>query len=195
MIDPDNTLLSQYANSPRLTALLELFMEWVDPTADFSLFYSQVLDLKTATRYGLETWGRIVGISGVVQTRTTPLFFGFAEAGPYESAGFEETGAGGPFYDTVSPLVTPVTLDDDQFRLLILAKALYNITDGSIPSINRILMAIFGDDGNAWVSDDGNMVMTIHFDYILDIVAYGIVTTAGVMPKPAGVQLQIETPL
>lgn len=185
--------ISQYANSPRITALLDLFNEWIDPAADFLDFYAKVMKLDTAQGYGLDVWGRIVGVQRVIQIPVVPHYFGFAEAGEYVVGGFAETGDLGPFWDGSSPLTYPYTLPDADYRLLIQAKALYNITDGSIPAINRILMTLFGDQGDAWAEDNGNMRMTYHFDFAPSDVEYAIITKSGVLPKPVGVSLNVVT--
>ena len=186
-------IVSQYVNSPRMTALMDLFNEWLDPGTDFMTFYAGVMRLDTAGTYGLDVWGRIVGVQRVIQIPVVPHFFGFAEAGKYVVGGFSETGDDGPFWDGALPLTYPYTLPNDDFRLLIKAKALYNITDGSIPAINRLLMTLFGERGDCWVEDNGGMLMTYHFDFTPTDVEYAIITKSGVLPKPVGVALNVVT--
>jgi hypothetical protein len=48
-------------------------------------------------------------------------------------------------------------LTDPVYRQLILAKAAFNITDGSTRAINAILMTLFADRGNCWVTDGRNV--------------------------------------
>ena len=46
-----------------------------------------------------------------------------------------------------------VTLSDDEYRLLILAKAATNITSCTIPAINSIMLALFPNRGNCYVQE------------------------------------------
>lgn len=188
-----DTIISQYANSPIIGALSADFNTWVDPSADFDQFYNLVMDLDTAGSYGLGVWGRIVGVTNVIQIPIRPLFFGFAEAGPYHVGGFAESTHPGAFYDGSSAVTSPYTLPDASYRLLIFAKALYNITDGSIPAINKILLTLFAGRGDCWVSDDGNMTLTYRFSFVLTDIEYAIVTQSGVLPKPVGVSFNVVT--
>jgi hypothetical protein len=99
---------SEYANSDALTALLQSFAEAAGQTQNFDAFYDQMLNLNTASGYGLDCWGRIVGVNRVLQVANTQ-YFGFAEAGdalPLGDArfqgwtayfGFAEAGDASPF--------------------------------------------------------------------------------------------------
>lgn len=202
------TIISQYANSPILTQLIENVFDYLDQTKNFDAFFDLIMNVDTAQGYGLDVWGRIVGVNRVVQT-TVGNWFGFAEAtpGPY-------TFGQGAFYSG-APLTSNFALSDQSYRLLIFAKAAANITDGSIPSINRILMSLFPNRGNAYVTDgvllgdyfgyaeanangfdqqefyDGEalprMQMTYTFKFDLSPVELAIVQNSGVLPKPTGV--------
>ncbi len=70
------TIASQFATSPRLLALLENFNEYVDPSADLEQFYQQVWDLSTAVGYGLDVWGRIVGVTRSFTYQSTTYTLG-----------------------------------------------------------------------------------------------------------------------
>jgi 5,10-methylene-tetrahydrofolate dehydrogenase/methenyl tetrahydrofolate cyclohydrolase len=66
-----------------------------------------------------------------------------------------------------------------------------NISNGSIKSINSILMSLFGESGNAYCTDGGDMTMTYHFDFELTPVQAAIVGQSNVLPKPVGVASSI----
>lgn len=57
------TILSQYANSPTLMQLIENMNGYLDPSVDLEAFYSWVWDLDTAEGFGLDIWGKILGLS------------------------------------------------------------------------------------------------------------------------------------
>ena len=180
------TVISQYANSPVILKLVENFATYVDPTANIDAFYKLIWDIDTAVGYGLDVWGRIVGVSRVL---FIPVdggdFFGFDEA--TDAFGFGQT----PFFQTGGVLTQNFALSDDAYRRLILATALANISDGSIPSINQILINLFNQYGNCYVVDNNDMTMTYTFGSQLSPVDFAIVTQSGVLPRPAGVAATI----
>jgi len=179
------TVLSQYANSPVLLALIENFADYVDPTVNFDAFYALVFDVNTAAGYGLDVWGRIVGVSRILQLPAPSAYFGFSESTDGHS--FNEA----IFYGG-GTLTNNFALSDDAYRRLILAKALANICDGSIPAINQILINLFaGAYGNCYATDGGNMTMTYTFGAALSPVDFAIVSQSGVLPRPVGVSATI----
>jgi hypothetical protein len=183
------TIISQYSNAATINALIKDFNTWIDPSSNIDAFYNMMMNLDTAQGYGLDCWGRIVGVQRVLQISTVS-FFGYEEAlpgsYPYNSA---------PFY-TGEPTTSNYSLSDDAFRTLIIAKALANITDGSIKSINKILLTLFPGRGNCYVIDNENMTMTYKFEFQLQPYEISIVETSGVLPRSTGVQsnVVIEAP-
>lgn len=188
MEELDQTVVSQYSNSPRIDALVALFNAAVGTNFLFELFYNSVWNIDTATGYGLDIWGRIVGINRVV-TITTGEYFGFSgPAGP-SGVPFNQ----GIFYDGEA-LTTNFALSDEAYRLLILAKAAANITDGSIRSFNQILLNLFPNRGNSWVQDNQDMTLTIRFSFTLRPFEDAVVRNSGVLPIPTGVTPLISYP-
>lgn len=178
-----DTVISQYANSPILTQLLQDFNDYIDPTIDVDNFFDMIFNIDTAVGYGLDVWGRRVGVSRTL-TVTTANFFGFAQAAPT----VDTFGPGGisPFFAGI-PATNNFLLPDAAFRTLIFAKALANISDGSIPAINQLLLNLFPNRGNCFVTDGGDMTMTYTFLFGLTPVEAAIVASSGVLPKPVGV--------
>lgn len=186
------TVIAQYANSPRLITLIQNFDQYLDQTENFDNFYDDIWNIATAKGYGLDVWGRIVGVSRVIQIPGTAEYFGFEEAGT-GNVNSNPWGPGGiyPFYNGV-PNSNNFALSDDAFRLLIYAKALSNISDGSIKSINQILINLFPDQGgNAFCTDGLDMTMTYTFNWKLTPVQLAIVSQTGILPKPVGVSATI----
>lgn len=158
MLDFDRTIISQYANSAILTTLIENMNQWIDPRVNLEAFYNLIWNVDTAEGYGLDVWGRIVGINRVLQVRSSK-FFGWQEGGsasydPWGGPGSESDGTGWSPWFADEFFYEPYTLTDQQYRTLIFAKALSNICDSSIPVINQMLMNLFPNRGNAWVTDD-----------------------------------------
>lgn len=179
-----STLISQYSNSPILTRLISNFFEYIDQNANLGSFYDLIWNVDTAQGYGLDIWGRIVGVTRTIFV-PAGSFFGFEEATP-TSKPFNTA----PFYAGPSS-TNNYQLSDDSFRTLIFAKALANISDGSIPSINQILLNLFSGRGNCYVTDGEDMTMTYTFEFVLSAVEQAILQQSGVLPKPVGVSATI----
>lgn len=181
------TVISQYANSPILAGLVTNFSEAVDPTADFDSFFDLIWNVDTAQGRGLDVWGRIVGVSRTIAVANTDEYFGFEEGGDPNYQPFNTA----PFFSG-QPTTDNFDLTDSAYRRLIFAKALTNISDGSIPAINQMLVNLFPNRGNCFVRDNLDMTMTFVFQFVLSPVELGIVLGAGVLPKPTGVSFDVE---
>ena len=181
------TVLSQYANSPVLLGLLQSIADAIDPAPLIDDFYSEVWNIDTARGYGLDVWGRIVGISRAlyVPGGATGMTWGFTEAG----AG-SDTWGHSPFYAGVDASPN-YQLPDAAFRELIRVKAASNVSPRSIPQINAALMQMFPGRGKAYVADLGAMQMRLTFEYLLTPVETAILRQSGALPAPAGVQMTI----
>lgn len=207
------TIISQFANSQILMTLIDNFNAYIDQTQNLDLFFDNVQNIASAQGYGLDCWGRIVGVVRNLNISVGD-WFGFAEAAPGSSP-FNN----GAFYSG-SALTSTYALSDDAFRTLIFAKALANISDGSIPSINKILMSLFPGRGNCYVTDgiyagsyfgfaeaqneqpfnqapfySGQTIRTMAIQYVftfpLSPVELAIVQQSGVLPKPCGVAASV----
>lgn len=174
-------VLSQYANSPIITDMIWSYNQAMDLTVDMDNFYDMMFNIATAQGYGLDVWGRIVGVSRLIPVSGGIKNFGFAEA-----AGDAEGFGQAPFFTGV-PLTSNYPLSDTPYRTLIYAKALANITDGSIPAVNQLLLNLFPGRGNCYVVDGGDMTMIYTFEFGLTPVELSIVQNSGVLPTPAGV--------
>jgi Protein of unknown function (DUF2612) len=210
------TIESQYANSPVLTTLLQLWAQSLDQTNNFEAFEEYIWDIDTAVGYGLDVWGRIVGITRTIQVANPLPCFGFDESGT--AFGFNQA----MFY-TGQPVTQNYVLNDTDYRRLILAKARSNINNGGIPYFNNILMNLFYARGNCWVednqwtvdtsylafeeADDGfgfnqapfysgggagaTMGMKYVFTFPLTAIDVGMINS-GVLPRPGGVPAAIQ---
>lgn len=182
MDDYQKTIISEYDTSPTITTLIEAFNQWIDPQTDIDNFYSMIWDIRTAVGIGLDIWGRIVGVGRVLQITGGGKFFGFDEATNISADPFNTS----PFYSG-QLINTNFSLADDGFRVLIYAKALANICDGSIPAINQILLSLFPRRGNCFIQDGADGTMTYVFKFQLTPVEAAIVSQSGILPRMTGV--------
>jgi hypothetical protein len=62
MINVEQTIISQYGNSATISQLIRNMDNYIDPRADIDNFYDVVWNVETAEGFGLDIWGRIVGL-------------------------------------------------------------------------------------------------------------------------------------
>lgn len=179
----EQTLLSQYANSPSLGMIINAWNQAIDPAALIEVWYATVWNIQTAQGYGLDVWGRIVGVSRVLSL-TAGSCLGFAESNDLSEEGFDTA----PWY-TGEASTGSFRLSDEGYRQLVYAKALANITDCSVLSLNAILRVLFGASGAAYVRDGQDMSMTYVFEFLPSPVQISIIQNSGVLPRPAGVDV------
>lgn len=174
MINVERTIISQYGNSATITQLVKNIDLYLDPRADFDTFYSYVWNVDTAVGFGLDIWGRIVGVERQINVPgDTPNPGGF----PFTSGVY--------------------TMSDAQYRTVILIKALSNITNCTSGSLNHLLSSLFAGRGRCYALDMGAMTMRLTFEFWLEPFEYVIIKSSGVAPHPAGVLvdiLQVDAP-
>ncbi len=168
MIDVQKTIVSQYAATSTIVQLIQNMNLYIDPRTDFESFYSFVWNVETAQGFGLDIWGRIVGIDRTVNVPAdtpNPGMFAF------------------------TPGVYSMT--DAEYRTVILAKALGNISNINAPSLNQLLTNMFEGSGRAYVLDMGSMTMRLTFEFWLEPWQYVVILNYGGVPRPAGVLMYI----
>lgn len=172
--------ISQFANSPTLVKLIQNMNAYIDPSADIEAFYDYCWNVDTAQGFGLDIWGRIVGVGRILKIPADPPQIGF------------NNGPGVPFnqapFNGGIPSTENYSLSDDAYRTLILVKALANISDCSAPSLNQLLQNLFAGRGRCYMADTGNMTIRYVFEFALQPFEQAIVLNSGVFPRPAGVQ-------
>jgi hypothetical protein len=157
MINVEQTIISQYGNSATISQLIYNMNENIDPRADIDNFYDVVWNVDTAVGFGLDIWGRIVGLPTGRNIYTNPV----------------------------------TVLNDDQFRTIILLKALSNISITTSPTFNQLLRNLFPGRGRCYVSDQGSMQMRYTFEFPLEPFEIQIMAQPEIFLRPAGVQVGI----
>lgn len=168
MINVEKTIISQYGNSPTISQLILFMNDYIDPRADLDTFFDYVWNVDTAQGFGLDIWGRIVNVERLLNVPA----------------------------DTPNPGAYTFTpgnyqLNDTQYRRVILAKALANITNGSAASLNQLLSNLFVGRGRCYVNDMGAMTMRLTFEFYLEPYEYVMMLNSGVTPRNAGVLLTL----
>lgn len=174
--------------------------QYLDPRANLINFYNAVWNVDTAVGFGLNIWGRIVGVSRVVPIPGTAGSFGFANVDSppdWQTWGNGTPGVGGPFF-AGQKVTGGFSLNDSSYRTLILTKALANIVATTAPAMNQLIRNLFPGRGKAYTVDKGKsntsvggMQMTYVFEFSLTTIEYAILAFSGVLPHPAGVGVSI----
>lgn len=203
---PDATFLSQYDTSPTIVQLVLNAAAHFSATSSIQSFYDNIWNLNTAVGYGLDVWGRIVGINRVLHLTLPPNYVGFTGGftGTPPVAGdptLQANWSGFPlgdfvdeaiFFTNEQSLTFSFSLTDQSYRTLIFAKAFFNISDCSATSINKSLTLLFGPDGLSpimppvYVQDNLNMSINYVFGAAPTPFQLAILKS-GVIPSPAGV--------
>lgn len=180
------TIIGQYANSQSICTIIEARNQSVDPSALIDLWYDNVWNVQTAIGYGLDVWGRIVGVERAI-TISNSVFLGWAEAHDLDQDSFNN----GIWYSGENS-TNNIIVTDVFYRQMIMAKAAANIWDGSITGLNEILVNLFSQYGDAWVADNGNMSMTYCFGFSPDLFISSVIENAGILPDPSGVYVDYK---
>lgn len=139
----------------------------------------------TATGYGLDVWGRIVGIGRNVSTNLADAdYFGFFEAEdftPFNDAPFNGDGTSFASYP----------LYDELYRQLIIMKAYKNIIYATAPNINKFLYTIF-DEQRAYYKITGVMSAKYIFEFTPTDFQHLVIFDLDILPVPCGVSVEYE---
>lgn len=137
----DAVIQSQYGDSPHIKGVIKGYYDYISPQKDIDLIYDKMINIYTAEGYGLDVWGRIVGISReYVAVDEQYDYLGFDNR-PYNMDRIE-TFNNAPFYKIVNG---KIKLEDNAYRTYILIKALINISNVSLNSLNYIFSQLFPD--------------------------------------------------
>lgn len=179
----EKTIMSQYANSPRLMSIINGLWGALDPDKFTKDFYQLVMDIPGANTYGLDVWGRIVGIGRTVNfVNPAGEYLGFTDGFyPFNERPFSAPGSGTDTWE----------LANDAYRELILLKALSNIAYATAPNINALMKAMFGKP--CYCRIIGHMQMQYTFEFELTAYQRHLVYNTDILPRPCGVGISIAT--
>jgi len=182
MFDVKQTIVSQFTNSPTLSALVANMDSYINPAANIQAFYDKVWNIDTASGFGLDIWGRIVDVSRYLKIPYSEKYFGFSSPAGASGVPFGQ----GVFAPPIQNQTTTYQLTDDAYRRLILCKCLSNIVEVNAPAVNQLLQKLFPGRGRCYVNNLGGMNVRYVFEFNLLPYEQSIVTSSGVLPIPAG---------
>lgn len=200
-------LLWQYNQATNLQGLLEQKQEWYDVNQrDFwEAWYRDVFDLRTANAFGLAVWAIILNARQFVYQPPNierPIFgFGVPNTGFGDrfgsrfSAGtslsFFKNFNNGNFGTSSGAGING--LDLEQSRILLRLRYFNLAMRPSVPQINAFVNEVFKDLGKVVVLDNYDMTCTYVFLFALPSSLIYVLNNFDVLPRPAGVALNITT--
>ncbi len=156
----EQTIIAQYASSPTLNAWISSLNSAINPYTFWNTWYTNIWNVNSAVGYGLDLWGRVVGV-----TRN---------------------------------IAPDLALEDFPFRAYIMARALSNISNSSIPAMNKLIYSLFGaanSVGNptstpirCYVLNNLNMSVSFVFEEALNPAIAALLRNTDALNRPAGVQ-------
>ena len=134
------TIQSQYSASPHIVALVNGFWSCLDPSADIELIFNKMINPITAEGFGLDVWGRIVAFGReYISKDITPSYWGYKAPLGIDNPRMRNFN-NAPFYKEITG---KVKLNDQAYRTYIFLKAMINIGNGSLSSLNRMISVLF----------------------------------------------------
>ena len=177
------TVQSQYAASPRILALAAQFWQLLDPTPSADLMISKMIDPSTAEGYGLDVWGRIVGIkralipvSGDYLAFAPPANVANPDGDSWDNAPFNPVNSAGYASDAI-------------YRTYVYVKAMLNIGNGSLADLNRFFSLLYPDSGIK-IIHSGTMIIRV-LDFNVRLTAADILALRTLDWVPLGVGWQL----
>lgn len=138
--DINETIQSQYGDSPHIKSVVSNYYNYLNPEYDINLVYDKMINVQTAEGYGLDVWGRIVAIGREYATKDVDSpYWGYKPPTGVTNDRMRNYN-NAPYYKEITGTVA---LTDQAYRTYILLKAMINIGDGSLASLNYMLSILF----------------------------------------------------
>ena len=168
-------MLSQYANSPVIVNLVNGVVEQINNAQTIDDWFRIVFDLRTATGFGLDLWGKILN-----QSRR----FQFLD----ENNNVVDVYLQGE--QTVDGVHYTDAQMEDMYRTVLFFRAFSYITNCSIKSMNELLQFYFKEK-SVYVYEIGTMEIEVVFRFFINKPEKAIFASE-LFPKPTGVGLNFR---
>lgn len=174
-------ITSEHRAQPKFTAMLAAMLQPVADAGDLVGSLPDAFDLDTAVGAQLDVVGQWVGVSRILKTPLSNVYFSLDS----DTLGLDFGSLQGPF----DPDTGLVSLPDDSYRVLLRARIIANQWDGTIPGAYAAWVELFGAAGiNVIIQNTAVM----HIIYGLtgpypDAITIALFTGGYLDLKPAGV--------
>lgn len=170
-------MISQYANSPKFVALVSGLTSIFSNAQTLEDWYNVVFNIKTAEGFGLDIWGSILN-----QGRA----FSYIDPDSGDTENVYLKGA-----QTVSGISYTADQIEEIYRQVLFLKAMSNITNATLASLNQMLQFYYQGRGRVYVINVGTMQIRYVFEFYVNKLEKAIFTSE-VMPRPTGVKAFFE---
>lgn len=168
-------MLSQYANSPKYVSLYNGLTELFNNAQTIEDWFNVVYNINTAEGFGLDMWGKILN-----QGR---------------QFSYDDNGTTVNIYLGGEQTIDGITYDaeymENMYRTVLFLRALSNVTNCTIASLNNLLQFYYKNRGGVYVLEYNPMEIRYVFEFYVSKLEKAIFTT-DVMPKPTGVGVSFE---
>lgn len=175
-------MLSQYANSPVLVKLVNGLQEQFNNAQTMEDWFRVIFNLKTATGYGLDIWGKILNQGRAIT---------FTDTNDNVVNVFLQ---GAQTVDGVSYTAEEI---ENFYRTVLFLKAFSYISNCSLKNLNDLLnfylnmTAENGQEKKAYAYNIGTMAIEIVFEFFMPKLEQSIFTS-DIFPVPAGVDINFR---
>ena len=178
-------IVSQLHEQPNYEKLMMWIADPHDNIAEIMQFIS-TLNVYTARGFWLDLIGTIVGQSRFITTLIQYQYFGFAEGLQDPKIEPSIGGFGFPFFDPKYTVGETTRLNDDDYRLLIMARVARNVGKVNLPSITLSLQNMFEtQEVSALNKGIASYYVIIRAD--VSEIFKKIIKTIDILPRAAGV--------
>lgn len=180
--DYTGKITSEHADKPKFSAMVAAVAQCFVDAQNGLAAMPAAFDLDGAVGKQLDSVGLWVGVSRIVATPLTGVYFSFDTAG----LGFDQGVWKGPF----DPDTGVTSLDDDTYRLLIRARIGANHWDGTLAGTKAILEQIFNGDTHVYLQDNQDMSITVGISGKVPSALFLALLSGGYIPiKPQAVRV------
>ena len=186
-------ITSEYQNSPKFIALVDLLTSAIASNTLLIQSFQTLFDVDTAVGQQLDYTGQWIGLTRYISPKVTTAFFSWDGDG---SVGWERGYWQGKYSDQGI-----TTLNDSEYRRLLYAKIALNQWDGSIPSAQTELSLAFPQN-NVYIMDHQDMTMDVAVSGSLTPLVQSLLTRGHYDCRPCGVLVNkywmssiIDTPI
>ena len=182
--DYTNLITSEHADKPLFNAMVEASVKPFLEVTNLELQYSMLYDVDFAVGEQLDVVGQWVGVT---RDLNTPLLVYFSF--DIEGLGFDQ----GLWKGKFDPSAGITKLDDYHYRLLIKARILNNVWDGSIERAYELANIVFSQYNLVlFIEDYADLTMAVGLAGTgqIDSVIFALLTQGYFKIKPAGVRIR-----
>lgn len=147
-------ITSEHADKPNFMAMVQATAQPFADLQDLLAQYTSLYNINTAVGAQLDVLGEWLGATRQLAYPLTGIFFSFDTDG----LGFDQ----GQWLGPASTTEGLITLDDDDFRVLLFMRILNNHWDGTVPSAYSLANLIFGPlNYNLFIQDYGDLSFSL----------------------------------